>query len=239
MPAANNMQVLTKVKFSILPSYGICSCQRTKRAKDHSATLRFQAYVTYTLRRTWRKWLSSIYFLSLKERKRKSVQQQEYKKRMPRRTVVSWLKTLSEHVCQRKSGKPIFTTSFATSLIGSWLRLIFRSTLISATPRENAVGEIATVRCLIRCVTPATCNISTASNFRHLKAGAAPAPLTMFWILRRTGAANFFNSFNNNCSFSKSSSGGGNHSNSTQGNSSIPGSSISPISRCVPESTIN
>ncbi|XP_037718236.1 uncharacterized protein LOC119552629 [Drosophila subpulchrella] len=38
----------------------------------------------------------------------------------------------------------------------------------------------------------------------------------MFWILRRTGAANFFNSFNNNCSFSKSNSNGGNHSNSTQ-----------------------
>ncbi|ALC48025.1 CG11317, partial [Drosophila busckii] len=43
----------------------------------------------------------------------------------------------------------------------------------------------------------------------------------MFWILRRTGAANFFNSFNNNCSFSKSSNNGGaggngNHNNSTQ-----------------------
>uniref|UniRef100_A0A6P4F332 Uncharacterized protein LOC108046542 n=1 Tax=Drosophila rhopaloa TaxID=1041015 RepID=A0A6P4F332_DRORH len=38
----------------------------------------------------------------------------------------------------------------------------------------------------------------------------------MFWILRRTGAANFFNSFNNNCSFSKGNSNGGNHSNSTQ-----------------------
>ncbi|EDW16279.1 putative uncharacterized protein DDB_G0282133 [Drosophila mojavensis] len=43
----------------------------------------------------------------------------------------------------------------------------------------------------------------------------------MFWILRRTGAANFFNSLNNNCSFSKSSGNGaaggnGNHSNSTQ-----------------------
>ncbi|XP_017033718.1 uncharacterized protein [Drosophila kikkawai] len=38
----------------------------------------------------------------------------------------------------------------------------------------------------------------------------------MFWILRRTGAANFFNSFNNNCSFSKSNANGGNHSNSTQ-----------------------
>ncbi|XP_034663309.1 uncharacterized protein LOC117898198 [Drosophila subobscura] len=38
----------------------------------------------------------------------------------------------------------------------------------------------------------------------------------MFWILRRTGAANFFNSLNNNCSFSKNNSGAGNHSNSTQ-----------------------
>ncbi|KAH8407257.1 hypothetical protein KR222_011324 [Zaprionus bogoriensis] len=44
----------------------------------------------------------------------------------------------------------------------------------------------------------------------------------MFWILRRTGAANFFNSLNNNCSFSRSNNNGGgagsngNHSNSTQ-----------------------
>ncbi|EDW59040.1 putative uncharacterized protein DDB_G0282133 [Drosophila virilis] len=43
----------------------------------------------------------------------------------------------------------------------------------------------------------------------------------MFWILRRTGAANFFNSLNNNCSFSKGNGNGGaggngNHSNSTQ-----------------------
>ncbi|EDW39198.1 GL13959 [Drosophila persimilis] len=38
----------------------------------------------------------------------------------------------------------------------------------------------------------------------------------MFWILRRTGAANFFNSLNNNCSFSKNNSNGSNHSNSTQ-----------------------
>ncbi|TDG52309.1 hypothetical protein AWZ03_001139 [Drosophila navojoa] len=43
----------------------------------------------------------------------------------------------------------------------------------------------------------------------------------MFWILRRTGAANFFNSLNNNCSFSKSNGNGtaggnGSHSNSTQ-----------------------
>ncbi|EDV90819.1 GATA zinc finger domain-containing protein 7 [Drosophila grimshawi] len=44
----------------------------------------------------------------------------------------------------------------------------------------------------------------------------------MFWILRRTGAANFFNSFNNNCSFSSKgngnggATGGGNHNNSTQ-----------------------
>ncbi|KAM8706067.1 hypothetical protein ACLKA7_010367 [Drosophila subpalustris] len=43
----------------------------------------------------------------------------------------------------------------------------------------------------------------------------------MFWILRRTGAANFFNSLNNNCSFSKGNGNGGaggngNHSNNTQ-----------------------
>ncbi|XP_034115766.1 probable WRKY transcription factor protein 1 [Drosophila albomicans] len=43
----------------------------------------------------------------------------------------------------------------------------------------------------------------------------------MFWILRRTGAANFFNSLNNNCNFSKGNSNGGaggngNHSNNTQ-----------------------
>lgn len=56
----------------------------------------------------------------------------------------------------------------------------------------------------------------------------------MFWILRRTGAANFFNSLNNNCSFSKgngnggAAGGNGNHSNSTQGkfpmaNAACPG----------------
>ncbi|CAD6994581.1 unnamed protein product [Ceratitis capitata] len=31
----------------------------------------------------------------------------------------------------------------------------------------------------------------------------------MFWILRRTGAANFFNSFNNNCSTSKGGNNAG------------------------------
>ncbi|XP_030370989.1 uncharacterized protein LOC115621469 [Scaptodrosophila lebanonensis] len=46
----------------------------------------------------------------------------------------------------------------------------------------------------------------------------------MFWILRRTGAANFFTSLNNNCNFTKSNGsvgngnggGGGNHNNSPQ-----------------------